>query len=91
MATVSVCYPHMRSLAEARSAADTFASKLQAKLGVNCAWQGDTMTLERQGVNGELVLNDGEVNVQLKLGMMLSPMKGQIESEIQRQLDKYLG
>ncbi len=49
------------------------------------------MTLERQGVNGELVLNDGEVNVQLKLGMMLSPMKGQIESEIQRQLDKYLG
>ncbi|MDP6967613.1 MAG: polyhydroxyalkanoic acid system family protein [Gammaproteobacteria bacterium] len=91
MAIVSILYPHQRSMEEARSAADNFAGKLQNKLGVNCTWQGDTMQLERQGVNGALTLAPGEVCVELKLGMMLSPMKGQIESEIQRQLEKYLG
>jgi len=91
MATVSICYPHQRTNEQAREAADIFAGKLTAKLGTECAWQGDTMTLQRQGVNGELVLSDGEVNIRLKLGMMLTPMKGQIEAEIQRQLEKYLG
>lgn len=91
MATVTICYPHERTKEQAREAADTFAGKLQAKLGVESAWQGDTMTLQRQGVNGELSLGDSEVSIELKLGMMLSPMKGQIEAEIQRQLAKYLG
>ncbi|MDP6191234.1 MAG: polyhydroxyalkanoic acid system family protein [Gammaproteobacteria bacterium] len=91
MAKLSIVYPHQRSMAEARTAADNFAGKLQHKLGVNWAWQDDTMTLERQGVNGALTLAEGQVSIELKLGMMLTPMKGQIEAEIQRQLEKYLG
>jgi len=49
------------------------------------------MTLERQGVNGALTLAEGQVSIELKMGLMLTPMKGQIEAEIQRQLEKYLG
>ena len=91
MAKVSINYPHTKSMDEAREAANTFAGKLQSKLGVSYEWQGDSMQLERQGVNGSLTLSEGNVDIELKLGMMLTPMKGQIESEINRQLAKYLG
>ena len=91
MAKVSINYPHSKSIEEAREAANTFAGKLQSKLGVNYEWQGDSMQLDRQGVSGSLTLTEGAVDIELKLGMMLTPMKGQIESEIARQLEKYLG
>ena len=46
---------------------------------------------ERQGVKGSLVLSQGVVDVELTLGMMLTPMKGQIEAEVNKQLDRYFG
>lgn len=91
MGKVSIQYPHQRTQNEAREAANNFAEKLHAKLAVNYSWQGDAMQLERQGVKGELILAAGEVKVELKLNMMLTPMQGQIEAEIRRQLEKYLG
>ena len=91
MAKVSIQYPHQRTHNEAREAAEHFAEKLHAKLAVNYSWQGDTMQLERQGVRGALILAPGEVKVELQLNMMLTPMQGQIEAEIRRQLEKYLG
>jgi putative polyhydroxyalkanoate system protein len=91
MGKVSIQYPHQRTQNEAREAANHFAEKLHAKLAVNYSWQGDAMQLERQGVKGELILAAGEVKVELKLNMMLTPMQGQIEAEIRRQLEKYLG
>jgi len=91
MASINVSYPHQRSLEEAREAAQTFAGKLQAKLGVESRWQDNTLLLERTGVNGSMSLSDGLVEVDLTLGMMLTPMKGQIEAEINKQLARYLG
>lgn len=91
MASISVSYPHQRTLEEAREAAQTFAGKLQAKLGVESRWLDNTLLLERTGVNGSMSLSDGLVEVDLTLGMMLTPMKGQIEAEIHKQLARYLG
>ena len=91
MAKVNILYPHQRSQSEARDAANHFAEKLHTKLAVNYSWQGDTMLLQRQGVKGQLTLAEGEVKIELTLNMMLMPMQSQIESEIRRQLEKYLG
>ncbi|HIG37358.1 MAG TPA: polyhydroxyalkanoic acid synthase [Oceanospirillaceae bacterium] len=91
MASINVSYPHQRTLQEAREAAQTFAGKLQAKLGVESRWQDNTLLLERTGVNGSMSLSEGLVEVDLTLGMMLTPMKGQIEAEINKQLARYLG
>ena len=91
MASIHVSYPHQHSMEEARKATRTFAAKLETKLGVKGVWQGDVLTLERQGVKGSLVLSQGVVDVELTLGMMLTPMKGQIEVEVIRQLNRYFG
>jgi len=90
MASINISYPHQRTLQEAREAAQTFAGKLQAKLGVESRWQDNTLLLERTGVNGAMSLSEGLVEVHLTLGMMLTPMKGQIETEINKQLARYL-
>ncbi|MBT3437431.1 MAG: polyhydroxyalkanoic acid synthase [Oceanospirillaceae bacterium] len=90
MASINISYPHQRTLQEAREAAQTFAGKLQAKLGVESRWQDNTLLLERTGVNGAMSLSEGLVEVDLTLGMMLTPMKGQIETEINKQLARYL-
>lgn len=76
---------------EAREAVQNFSSKLEAKLGVKSLWQGDVLMLERQGVKGSMVLSEGAVDVGLTLGMMLTPMKSQIEAEIHKQLVRCLG
>jgi hypothetical protein len=38
-----------------------------------------------------MVLKEGLVEVELTLGMMLTPMKGQIEAEVNKQLERCLG
>jgi len=91
MASIQVSYPHQRSMEEAREAVQIFSSKLEAKLGVKSHWQGDVLMLERQGVKGSMVLSEGAVDVELTLGMMLTPMKSQIEAEIHKQLARCLG
>ena len=91
MAIIHVSYPHQRSMIEARKAARTFAAKLETKLSVKGVWHGDVLTLERQGVRGSMVLSEGVVDVELTLGMMFTPMKSQIEAEVNKQLDCYLG
>jgi putative polyhydroxyalkanoate system protein len=91
MASIQVSYPHQRSMAEAREAIQIFSAKLEAKLGVKSHWSDDVLMLERQGVKGSMVLAEGVVEVELTLGMMLTPMKGQIEAEINKQLARCLG
>ena len=91
MASIQVSYPHQRTMAEARAAVQLFSAKLEKKLGVKSSWQGDALMLERQGVKGSLVLKEGLVEVELTLGMMLMPMKGQIETEVNKQLERCLG
>lgn len=91
MASIQVSYPHHRTMADARAAVQVFAAKLETKLGVKSDWQGDILMLKRQGVKGSMVLKEGLVEVELTLGMMLSPMKGQIEAEVNKQLERCLG
>jgi len=78
-------------MADARAAVQIFSDKLETKLGVKSVWQGDILMLERQGVKGSMVLKEGLVEVELTLGMMLTPMKGQIEAEVNKQLERCLG
>ena len=91
MASIQLSYPHQLSMEEAREAVQIFSSKLEAKLGVKSHWQGDVLVLERQGVKGSMVISEGAVDVKLTLGMMLTPMKSQIEAEIHKQLVRCLG
>ncbi len=54
-------------------------------------WRGDTCEFSRSGVNGSIAVPRDTVHVQAQLGMMLSPLKGMVEQEIERKLDEHFG
>jgi putative polyhydroxyalkanoate system protein len=59
-------------------------------LNAEWAWQGDLLTFQRSGASGSVEVGDDFVEFNVKLGMLLTPMKGSIESAIQQQVDKSL-
>ncbi|MER3546439.1 MAG: hypothetical protein C4338_02085 [Rhodanobacteraceae bacterium] len=53
------------------------------------AWQGDRFLIRRAGVEGEIGVTGTEVRVRARLGLMYGVLKGTVEDEIRRQLDRH--
>ena len=79
---------HGKTLAEARKSAERMAAELNEEFELNCAWQGDVLYFERQGVSGKLELDDQEVGVIVNLSFLLTALKPTIEREVHRFFDE---
>lgn len=64
--------------------------KIEEKFNLTGRWSGDVYTFTRSGVDGKAVINEGKVVVDIKLGMLLSALKGRIESEMVTKLKEGL-
>ena len=67
---------------DARKAAEKIAEDIGEKIGASYRWDGDDLRFERSGASGSIHVSDDEVRVQVKLGLMLRPLRGTIESKI---------
>jgi putative polyhydroxyalkanoate system protein len=90
MARISVERTHALGIEAARVKAQQVVEKLAAQYGLQPTWSGDKVQLKRSGVDGLLEIGERTVKVDVKLGMLMSPMSGMIQSEIERSLDKAL-
>lgn len=90
MATVDITREHTLGKETARERAQKLADKLAQKLDAKCSWQGDELTFKRSGADGSILVSDDNVRVQVKLGLMLTPMAGMIRGEVEKALEKYL-
>ena len=90
MAKISLTHPHDRDPADVKQQVDELAQKLKANYGVSCHWEGETLCFERSGLSGQLEVQPQQVAVDVKLGMLYSPMKGKIESELKKVLAEKL-
>ena len=88
MASIDIQHPHTKSRQQARSAVEKVAEKIQQRFDVGVAWHGDTLEFTRSGVNGEIRVLEEEIHVLVNLGFLLSALRGPIESEIQRYLER---
>lgn len=88
MASIDIRHPHSRSRHDARTAVTQVAEKIQERFQVGCAWCGDTLEFERPGVHGEIRVLDEEVHVLVNLSFLLLALRGAIESEIRRNLER---
>ena len=89
MSKIDICRSHQLPMAEAHAIVDQVAARMQEKFGMQGRWQGDTLQLSRPGVNGSIVVASDTIRVHAELGMLLSPLKGIVEQEIQRKLDEH--
>lgn len=90
MAVITVERAHQLGREAARGKAEALAERLGSAYGVDHQWVGDVLELKRSGADGKVEVFDDSVRVELKLNMLLSPMSGKIQHEIEKALDKYL-
>ena len=90
MSGIDIRHAHQVPLAQAREAVEQAIMTLGRRYGLDYRWEGDTLHFVRPGVDGRIALAPGEVHVTAQLGLLLSAMKGTIESELVRLLAERL-
>ena len=67
-----------------RGELDQLAAKLSKQLQLECQWlSDDCLDFRRNGAEGKITINTDEVELTIKLGMMMNMFRGTIEQEIQ--------
>jgi len=90
MSRIDIRHDHTLSTEAARDAIEAMAAKLTDKFSLNTKWDGDALTFNGSGVNGQIELLAHQVRVVADLGFPVSMMKGMVEGEIQRVLQEKL-
>ena len=91
MAMIDIHHAHTLPDAAARQAVEDVAIKLGRKFGLDYRWEGDALHFVRPGIEGHIAVLAGQLRVTAKLGLMMSAMKGTIETKIRQYLDEEFG
>ncbi|MDJ0780013.1 MAG: polyhydroxyalkanoic acid system family protein [Gammaproteobacteria bacterium] len=91
MATIRIHRKHDLDRDRVREEIQQLADELARKLSARYQWHGDRLTFERSGASGHIDFDQSGIDVEIKLGMLLTPLKSQIESTIEDYLRNRLG
>ena len=69
MSSITVTHPHGTDRSTARSSMAPF-EEMMGKFGVTLIWSGDSAQIKGLGVSGTVTVDDTQVVISLKLGMM---------------------
>jgi putative polyhydroxyalkanoate system protein len=86
MANIHIKQRHNLAHDEARKRVEDIARDLKKKLNADYAWKGESLKFKRSGASGSIDLSEEYIELNIKLGMMLAPMKSKIESAIKEKL-----
>jgi putative polyhydroxyalkanoate system protein len=81
---------HNLGLEEARNRADLIAADLQEQFSLRSNWQGDALHVRGNGVTGQLMVDEQNIELDVRLGFALKLMEGPIRSAIERMIDEEL-
>lgn len=88
MPSIDICRGHDLGNQRARTIVDDVANEMQQKFATTNHWQDDTLHFSRPGIEGQICIEDGQIHVQARLGLLFGAMKSVIEREIERTLDE---
>ncbi len=89
--TIRIHRQHDLDRDRVRDEVQQLADELARKLSAAYRWQGDRLVFERSGASGHIDIGDSDIDVEIKLGLLLKPLRGTIESSIEDYLEKHLG
>jgi putative polyhydroxyalkanoate system protein len=75
---------------EVREIAGELAQSIETQYGVKARWQGDTVTMRGNGVDGMLTIEDDVVRVRVTLGLMASMFERPLRRIVTEYLDEYV-
>ncbi len=88
MSAIKVRVPHGSSRSDVRTKLRSF-EQMMGKYGVSLRWSGDAADIRGMGVSGRVTVDDTDVEVSLKLGMM-ARAAGVDPGRLKRSIDKRL-
>jgi putative polyhydroxyalkanoate system protein len=91
MADINIKRKHALGLKKAKAAAQKVADDLAEHFDMKSEWQGQQLHFSRSGVQGVMQIAKDSVEVNAKLGLLLSAFKPRIEEQIGKNFDKYFG
>ena len=71
-------------------AVQKLADELSEKLDADYDWEGDNLSFKRSGASGKISVGKQDLEVDIKLSMLLTPLKGKIEQTVNDYLDENL-
>ena len=86
MSNIHVKHKHSLSPEETRKRVEDIAKGLRKEYKIDYVWKGDRLLFKRSGASGNLDLGDGFIELNIKLGMVLAPLKGKIEKTIRQNI-----
>jgi len=90
MANIHIKRMHTLGVETARLEVEKLAQTLKSELQTEYKWSGDKLLFKRSGASGIIDVGADYIDLDIKLGMALSIMKGKIEETINDKLDSAL-
>jgi putative polyhydroxyalkanoate system protein len=91
MPTISIQRKHKLDHKKAKAAAQQIAKDLHKRFDLQCTWDGDNVEFQRPGVSGDMRVGKNDVELNVQLSFLMTPLKGPIENAIRGELDKLFG
>ncbi len=90
MATIHIKKKHHLDHETVRNEVQNLAEKLSKDLSATYSWQGDRLVFKRSGASGHIDTSENEVEVEIKLSLVLTPLKGTVEKTVLTYLNERL-
>lgn len=91
MAKIFVQRKHQLGLENIRLKASDVAEQLVDRFGGTYRWQGDNLNYRRPGVDASIGCTEQDIIVDITLkGLLVSALRGTIETEVKSTLSKHL-
>jgi putative polyhydroxyalkanoate system protein len=90
MAVIVVRRQHALGLAKAKALAQSMARRLKDEHGGSFEWQGDVLRFQRTGASGSVAVTEEDFEVNVELGLLLTPLRSRIEREIMSFCNEHL-
>jgi putative polyhydroxyalkanoate system protein len=90
---ISVLRRHDLGAEGARQAAEQMLVEVRAAHGIriDAEWRGPVLHARGNGFDGTVRVGGSDIEIQVRLGLLLSPLRGTIAREAEGLLDRHLG
>jgi putative polyhydroxyalkanoate system protein len=82
---------HSLPLARARALVQTVADDLAQEYGLDSRWVGNSLHFRRLGVEGQMRVDESEIDLEVTLGFLLKAFKSKFVESIEHNFDTLLG
>jgi putative polyhydroxyalkanoate system protein len=89
MADILMKRKHGLEAQEVHARIEKLAGKLSDRLGGSWCWEGQEAICQARGAQARVGYDETSISMQVKLPLMLRPMRARLEAKIEQYFDEY--